>query len=272
MSREEEARDKGWVSQEEWVESGHEAGQWVDAPEFLFRGELMDRIKSQTGQIRGLVDRDNENSKKIDELSKALKAMGEHNRKMEEVTYKKALRELRKAQSEATSEGDHELAAEIEERIDDLRSETEETSEEVSEPAQNTPTPAYNSPEDAKVFTAWVEENSWFQNDFALRGAAMAVSQTIDHTGLSSSEYLAEIKKKMVEQFPEKLGKRTRTVAVTEPSADGTENSYKPKSKYTQSDLSDDQRRVMRTLIESGAPLSAQEYVDQLAELGEIGA
>ena len=78
---EDKALDKGWRPEDEWT---GEPDQWRPAKEFLDRGELMDRISDQTRQLRGQKD-------ELAKVQTALKEMGNHNTKIAEKEYDKAM-------------------------------------------------------------------------------------------------------------------------------------------------------------------------------------
>jgi len=91
------ALTEGWVPKEDF--KGDE-DSWVEAKEFVFRGELMDRIKKQSGVINSLSDQ-------TKDLKDALKVLGEHNKKLANVEYKKAIATLKKEKVDALEERDH---------------------------------------------------------------------------------------------------------------------------------------------------------------------
>ena len=71
---EQQAYAQGWRPQDEW--SG-DPDKWVDANEFIFRGELMDRIQKQTKVI-------NNQNAELGEVKEALKVLAEHNKQIAE--------------------------------------------------------------------------------------------------------------------------------------------------------------------------------------------
>ena len=68
---EETASAGGWKPEDEWEGTG----EWIDARTFNMRGELMDRIKSQTSQLRG-------QDKKMTKLESGLKELADHNKRI----------------------------------------------------------------------------------------------------------------------------------------------------------------------------------------------
>lgn len=274
-TKEELAKEKGWVPQDEWQGDSEE---WVPANEFLLRGELMGRISSQTGQIRALNSKLDQAVSKHKDLEKALRVLGEHNKKIAEIEYNKALQELRKTRSEAQAEGDHDLVAEIESKIDEVR-EASKTGDSVDfdsdkddeEDDSGTQQGTYTTEQDAKNMMEWTEANPWYTEDPVLRAAADVIAANLDPTTMTSDVYLKSITQKMQEKFPEQVGKPKKArQQVHDPDPDGTNKSkaYKAKSKYTASDLPSEYKKIAETLVQTGAVASVQEYVDQFAEIG----
>ncbi len=255
-SFEDRAAEKGWVPEEEW--SG-EPDQWRPAKEFVERGELMDRISSQTKQI-------NRYSGEVEELKTGMKALAEHNKKVAELEYKKAMADLKRQKAEALDLGDHGTVVDIDEQMSELK-ETKQT-------AESTPTPSSQqqaAPDPA--LEAWMSENSWYNNDVILQGAADALARQYVATNPGSegtpSVVLNYVSSAIKQEFPEKfgLGKR-RPAATTEPSTAGGASGKKG-SKKTVAHLDPEQKVIAKRFAATGV-MTEQEYVDQLAELGEI--
>jgi len=91
------------------------------------------------------------------------------------------------------------------------------------------------------------------------------------HPNASIEEFLKHVETRVREEFPHKFG----SPAPQEKPTPVSGNKGTPRSKvkkYTVNDLSEDQRGIAKTFVRSGAFESEQEYVDQLAEMGEIPA
>ena len=69
---EQTAIDGGWLPEIQWE---GEPDEWVDAKTFNNRGELMERIKSQTSQLKGQDKRIQKMQKAIDELVPTLEPL-----------------------------------------------------------------------------------------------------------------------------------------------------------------------------------------------------
>src|ERR1700741_158891 len=96
-----EALAQGWVPKDEY---DGDPEKFVDAGEFLRRGELFRKIESQ--------------SKEMKDMRKALAEMAKHNAKIREVEYQRALDTLKAEKKAALSEGDADRVVEIDDKID----------------------------------------------------------------------------------------------------------------------------------------------------------
>src|ERR1700744_3154427 len=96
-----EALSQGWVPKEEF---DGDAERWVDAGEFLRRGELFRKIESQ--------------SKELKDVRKALAELAKHNSKIREVEYARAIEGLKAQKKEALSKGDADRVVDIDDKID----------------------------------------------------------------------------------------------------------------------------------------------------------
>lgn len=266
---EEKARSQGWRPQEEWE---GDPSEWVDAKEFVFRGELMDRIKQQSSKLT-------EFSKENKEIKDALRILGEHNKKIAEQEYKKALADLKKQKVTAREDGDYDTEIEIEDRIEELKTSKKELEDE-SDNAVKVDKEGNEDTQDENqippVVNDWLqnESNKWYHSDPVMRGAADSVY--VQHLQFNPEDFAGALKKveeTMKAYFPEKFGKTKKTgAAVTEPSNRNTarKKGNQNSKKATVSDLSDEQKHVAQTFVDTGVFSNVQEYVDQLVELGEL--
>ncbi len=158
---ESKASESGWRPEDEWEGAPEE---WIDARTFNMRGELMDRIKSQTSQLRG-------QDKKIQRLEDGLQGLADHNKHMDEIAFKRAIDELKSLKKDALEYSDHEQVVEIDEKMSDLKR-AQETK--AQEPTISGPESGVN-PE----VVQWIEKNDWYTKDVTLRGAADALAVEI---------------------------------------------------------------------------------------------
>ena len=256
------AMAQGWRPKEEW---DGDPEDWVDHKEFNRRGELMDRIKQQSRQLR-------QNEKNIEDLRQALNELGEHNKKIAEQEYKNALNDLKKQKREALDEGDSDAVIAIDDQIDDLKdtysgdkAAKESKKENDDEDKAQTPPPEV---------LEWKQRNQWYDNDKVMQAAANAIGQEIYDSDPNTpiNEALEEVERRIRAEFPHKFNDRQqrRKSKTLESNGSASQKKQGKQAKFTEKDLNETQRGMAKTFVESGAFESVQEYVDQLAEIGEL--
>ena len=265
---EQQAYAQGWRPETEWK---GDPEKWVSAKEFLFRGELMDRIQKQTKVI-------NDMKSTQDDMANALKVMGEHNSKIAEQEYKRALDTLKKQRREAMHEGEFDRADEIDERIDELKDAKKEADSSPKVEKKDTKdTNDDDTPKGSPEVDAWYAKNdTWYTKDIAMTAVADRVFDTYlaQHQG-DFNGALEAVDTLMRERFPEEMGVQKKaspsSAAVSEGSGRAKSSKKSGKSKqFTVKDLNPEQYQVAKTFVDTEVFGSMQEYVDQLADLGEL--
>lgn len=249
---EQKAHDGGWRPEDEW-EGDPDA--WVDFKEFNFRGELMDRISSQT---RKLTSQD----KELAELKDGFVQWKDHATKVAKLELDKQLADLKQIKKDALAEGDHDTVVEADDRIADVKAEQKEQSKEPEPPPQNVV--------DADV-KEWVDSNDWYRDDIIMHGAADALTGQIhqENPDWTPKQVLAEVTQKIKGKFPDAFpGTRQRTNQTSEPSAGGKRTARK--SKFSVNLLNEEQRKIGQTFVASGALESLAVYAQELGEMGEL--
>lgn len=248
---EELATKSGWQPLTDWE---GDAEDHVSAKEFNFRGELMDRIKAQTSQGRT-------QDGKIAEMEAALHSLGEHNKKVQEVAYKKAINDLKKQKVEALEVDDHTSVVDIDEQMADLK--------ETKKQADAEPAPTTQEDVLDPLVEKWISDNPWYETNPALQGAAdgLARSYLIEHPNAQLVDAIPYVTQEMKKLLPDDVdttkGKRQNNVTEV-----NTNTSIKAQSKkYTQKHLNTEQKKIGNTLVAAGAMESLQEYVNQLADI-----
>ena len=253
---EEKAMASGWRPEDEW---DGDSDEWIDAKTFNRNGEFMTRIQKQSKELSS-------NRDQMDKLKDAMKELGDHNKKIAEQEFKKAMTALKKEKLMALEEDDHRSAEEIADKIDELK-EAKQEAKEAEVVLEKPPADVAPDPE----FMAWAGDNSWYSKDVILRGAADALGMEYadKHPGAPLADVLEHVTKHIKDEFPSKFGNKNQgnPGAVTEKSSNGR----KPKkSKYSEKDLSDEQKQFAKMFVETGAFDNIQEYVDQLVVSGEL--
>jgi hypothetical protein len=259
------ALDGGWRPKEEWE---GDPSDWVDYREFNFRGELMDRIRKESGYNKRLHN-------EVDALKDAIKQLGEHNQKIAKHEYDRAMKELKVQRREAIEERDYDLLDTVEDQMEQLKGvyETKEVEEPKERPNENEQDLAVTE-HDKEVYADFVKKSTWYDKDIVMTGAAdkLAVMYKNQNYDASAEEVIDYITTELKKEFPHKFGNPAKKKPTSV--ADGRSYANDPgkgKQKFTVRDLSPEQRKIGKTFVDSGAFKSIQEYVDQLADIGELG-
>ena len=243
---EQRAMEHGWRPQDQWQGDPED---WVSAREFNRRGELFARIAKYG----------NENK----EMRESLKKLFEHNRKLYDAGYKKAITDLRQQKLMAAEEGDTRKLLEIDEQIDNLK---EEHSNAIKEFDQSvTPTVATPNEEYQLAYESWKQVNPWYGKNAALTqiadNLAKEIAQSTQSAGkpLDYKKLLNEVAKEVRENNPEHFSKERKTSDVD---SGGSAPRAKPSSggKYSLNQIPEQEREIARTLMASTG-MKEEEYV-----------
>lgn len=251
---EEKASGQGWKPETDWE---GEPGEWVDAKQFVFRGELMDRIKSQTKKL-------SRQETEISGLKDGFKQYQDHADKLAKADFEVQLTKLKDLKKEALKEGDHDTVIEVDDKLADVKAAQIAAEKEAEKP----PTPA--TPELDPKIEAWIADHDWYKTDDMMRGAADAAAAAIrgENPQWPVEDVLDEVVSRVEAKFNAKPKRRASNTVV-----EGSARRKAPgarKGKFGKSDLNEDQLRVGRTFVNAGALKSLDEYAQQLGEIGEL--
>lgn len=228
---EKRAMEQGWKPKDQYDGDS----DWTSAEIWLARTPLFEKIDSQ--------------KKELQSLKKTVTDLTEHHRKVEEVAYQRALKELQTRKREAIKDGDFELAADLEDEIDAHK--------------QNVPKPTETQPYDAGVafVNAWKGQNSWYGAD-------------TERTDLFDGFFLAKYNKnqdaeaaiKHAEAQLKKVENKKETpVSKVE---DGGSPTKKVTSKNSKVELTEEETRVMRNFVRSGI-MTEEQYKEEIKKTRE---
>jgi hypothetical protein len=178
---EQEAMAQGWVPKDEF--QGDEA-KWVEAGEFIRRGELFKKIDSQ--------------AKEVKDVRKALQNFKELFTKVKETEYNRALAQLKAEIKLANREQDFDRADELEAELESVEKEAKiikEKAEEAVEEAQSI------HPE----FAAWTARNEWYISQPHMKVFADRVGAQFAAAGLAPAEVLKKVEAEVKKEFPQKF-------------------------------------------------------------------
>ena len=223
------AIEQGWIPKEDF---DGEEDSFIDAPEFVRRGELFGKIEKQ--------------SKELKAVRQALDAFRQHHSKVKEMEYERALKTLKEAKRDATINGEHERALALDDKIDEVRAEKEAITREV----RNTEVqePQGYTPE----FQRWVSANSWYEDNRVMRKAADALGIELHQEGYSPPEVLQMVEKEIKKEFAHKfVNPATKRPNAVEPST------RQPASRDTVS-MTAEESEIMRKIVATGAMTEAE--------------
>lgn len=236
-STELKAMESGWVPKDEYSGEEH---KWVEAGEFLRRGELFKKIEDQSKQLK--------------DVRNALNEMKKLHGQVREVEYKRALDALRAQKKTALEEGDAEAVIAADERIDLVK---EQVKQFKAEPDSDQDQAGTDHPE----FVAWTEQNSWYKNSSPMKAFADALGADLARAGNSPSEVLKKVAAEVRKEFPNKF----RNPNQDKPGAveSGKGNGASRTGSFS---LTDEERRVMNTFVRQGV-MTEKDYISELKKV-----
>lgn len=232
------AIEQGWIPKDEF--DGDES-EFIDAPEFVRRGELFSKIESQ--------------SKELKKVREALEAFKVHHTKVKEMEYERALKALKDARRQAVAEGEHERALALEDKIDEVKAEKEQIIQEANS-TQPESDDSY-SPE----FTSWVDRNPWYETNKVMRKTADALGKEFYDAGHSPAEVLVLVEKEIRKEFAHKF----QNPATKRPSA--VEGSTRQSAKKDNFELTAEEREIMRKIVAVTPGFTEADYIKDIKAL-----
>lgn len=236
-----QAREHGWVSQEEWEANPDNKGKvWRSAREFVERGEMIGEIRSVKAQMESLRNTMRET---MDQQAKAI-------RKQLEDKYRKDF-------ETAVDEGDKAKAAKAAEELANLKDQPVEDG-------------AAKAVESFKTRNKWFNESATDPVDREMTDLAMAFDIALHRQGMGdTAERLAEVEKRIQKAFPEKFGNPNRSRA---PTVETSGRVGRPSKKTLPSldSLGPDFQNVGRKMVRQGVFKSEAEYVQSLVDAGAL--
>jgi hypothetical protein len=229
------AIDQGWIPKDDF--DGDES-EFIDAAEFVRRGELFKKIETQ--------------SKEVKALRQALESFKVHHSKVKEAEYERALKTLQSARKDAVINGEHEQAFALEEKIDEIKAEKAMVVAEGKAPVVQDDV-GYTA-----EFQAWVDKNSWYENNKVMRATADALGVAYHKEGFNPAEVLRKVANDIREEFKDKFKKQSseRTMAV-EPSTRTGSNTRASEV------MTSEEREIMRQIVRMGG-ITEAEYIKEL--------
>jgi len=243
-----EMMTQGWKPKDQF--DGDEE-EFVTAAEFKRRGELFRKIS--------------DTNRRLDRATNALTALQQHQKKLYEAGYTKALEDLHAQHAVAVEEGDSKAAAQIVKQI-------ATTTEQAVQARQVQVAPA----EPPAVMTEFLEKNSsWYQKDDVMTAYADAEGFKFAQAELRAGRQatvegvLNHVTTKVREKFPSQLGgKRSAMPPAVGPASSPTRMPVR-KPNFTRDDLSDLEKQVMKGFASEGV-MTEEEYMNDIKKMRGI--
>lgn len=187
------ARTMGWRPQEEYKGNA----PWIDAEEFLKRGEMsIPILRSEINKLRS----------QVEEAQKAGKLYAEMRAAEEAKKYQDRIAELEAKMAVAVEEADGRTFLATKQELEQTQREAAKKLEETNK-TPDSPAPAALPPE----VLAWQEANPWITTEPEAAAVAMARGQALKAQGKPIAEILKGMEQVTRERFPELFGLAPRT-------------------------------------------------------------
>ncbi len=232
-----DARKGGWKPKDEWDGDPEE---WVPARAFLKNGELYDSIRRLKGDQN--------------EIKQALKDATDLNRRLMQAQRKTTIDAKLQDRRAAIEAGDADAVDKIDREIYEFDRQLQDTPKEqpLPEPVQD-----------------WARSNAWFHEHPAAQQAAIAKFDQLQRQNPSDlAGNLEATTQYIYRRFPD-LGPEPEPAPRKRPTAVETPSRRQASRKPTVRDLSPEQRQVHDRLVRTKT-MSSQEYIESLAEIGEL--
>ena len=216
---------------EGWNPEGVEGKVFLTAEEFMGRQPLYDDIHSLKKQLR-----------RTQESVEAMKKMQEGIRSRER---EKTLAELKAAKRNAFEEQDFDALIEIDDKIA-----TETANKEA--PAENV------------AFETWVDSNEWYHQDDEMRKYAdlIGTGYVAQNEGMAPEKVFEYVEQEVKARFATKFENPKRSRQTMTEGASRGRTTTAPSAKHKVSELSEQDRQIMRTIVRSGT-MSEAEYLKE---------
>lgn len=229
---EQDAMQSGWVPKEDF---NGDVGKWVDADEYLRRGELFKKIEFQSRELK--------------DVKRALVEMKKLHSSVREVEYQRAMDTLKSQKKSALEEGDADAVIAADERIALVR--------EQQKSLQAEPVDIQETQDEHPTFVQWKAQNNWYSSNGPMRAFADALGMELAGKGMRPDDVLKQVEKEVRSEFPNRFRNpnQARAGAVEGVTAKGTS-----RGSFS---LTGEETRVMKTLVRQGVMTEA-EYIKDI--------
>jgi|15BtaG_2_1085339.scaffolds.fasta_scaffold18741_2 hypothetical protein len=233
------ATEGGWMPEEDFNEVHQGDKEWVSAAEFNRRGELFEKINSQ--------------SRKIDQLMQSQEMLKDTFRGAKAAEYERAKRDLMVERDTAIEDGEKDKVAEIEHQINQINA------------VQYAPEPQPAPTRDPE-FDKWLSDNQWYGNNNEMRMFADSAWDNIakqSGANFNPTEMYGKVGEMVRKAYPDQFQRKTPQ-QVGKPKASGNRSS---KGVSVES-LPEEYRYQHDQMVKKG--LSSKDIIKQWVDMGAI--
>lgn len=216
-----------------WNPEGVEGKENLSAEEFVGRAPLYDETRSLKKQLRKLQD--------------GMEAMKQMQSGIRERERAKTIQELNAQKKAALADENYDAVIEIDDAIAAERAEKDE-------------------PQSNEVFESWVENNEWYHQDSDMKQYADTIGAGYFQRNPKKDpkEVFEYVTQEVKERFPGKFGNPNRN--KPNPVEGASRGRPKGSAKHTASDLPEEDRAIMRTILRTGTMKEAEYLKDYFGE------
>jgi hypothetical protein len=251
---EKEAMARGWKPLEEFK---GDPSEWKGAKAYLKDGE----------RFASLISLQNDNKK----MREAIGKLAEHNRKISELEYNKALNDLKSRQAEAAEIGDRSKVAELADKLIDLSKKQPEVEDVFAVDSQKDLEEQVQT-----AYKAFISENEWFKSKDPKFVDAITFAHNYDRQlrvndpNLAPSEHLKLIEKATKERFSEVFNQKSTAANVAKVAIPSETGISVEDSKYLYNKLPSLHKTIVNELQRADKNFNVKSYYQQLKDIGEI--
>ena len=243
---ESEAGRKGWVPKDAYK---GEAAKWVDAKTFLARGErFATNLQKELTEVRAQLAN-------FEGTKAAFIKFNEETLAKKDSDLRDAISALRVQRSQATAEGEHGTAVELEDRIELLRDQQKELKAVATTAAPASASAPIGPDMSNPVMLDWIDDgHEWFRDEPELQKYAVEIGNTLRAQGnkLIGRAFLNAVAEQVQSDFPRRFRVNGRPqTGKTEAGGSGGSGT-KDYGGKTERDLPPEDLRLMREFIVAG--------------------
>lgn len=233
-SIEDRAREQGWRPKEEYE---GDPSKWVSAETFVAKGELIERIESL--------------GKKLKDSEKTIKMLADHNAKVKDSEFKRAVEFLKSQKKAAYENGDVDKIIELDDKIAEVR-ETQKNQAKAESAQENEPHPD---------FVEWASDNKWYDRNSEMRADADTFGEAYlrNNPKKTPREVLDYVTTKIKKAYPEEFSNPNRNRPSGVEGGGGTRQASSRES----FSLTEEETKVMNTFVRKEI-MTKDEYIAQV--------